>query len=143
VTPETDIRAAHTSRRCNARPREELSRRSALTSPSIHHTALMSWGWYTAFRGMIIVSLWLFPRCAKRGSRLCGGGPFGDRGQCLLFHNGTQLSGESGKCSPPPEGQKPPLRLTQSSRQPTYRRADEGSSSTGVEDRRRPLGSSL
>ena len=84
---------------------------------------------YTAFRSMIIVPLWRPLRCAKHGSRLCGGGAFVDRGQCLLFLK---------------RNKKLPLRLMQSSHQPptvwpTRRERDEAR----LDDRRRPLGSSL
>lgn len=76
---------------------------------------------YTAFRSMIVVSLWLSARCAKRGSRLCGGGAFFCRSRAtpaqMLFLDGNQVPGEPGKC-PAPEGQQPPSWLTQFSHQP-------------------------
>lgn len=126
VTPKTDIRAAPQSP-----PVGDVTlgfgtscldtRHCALTwlsQHTPHGTNVM--GMYTAFRSMIVVSLWLSARCAKRGSRLCGGGTFlsiagNARPATLPQRKPSPWRARQVSC---PRGQQPPSWLTQSGHQP-------------------------
>lgn len=150
MTPKTDIRAAPQSppvgdvtlglgRSCLDTRHSALTWLSAYTT---HGTNVM--GMYTAFRSMMVVSLWLSPRCAKRGSRLCGGRAF------------LSIAGNA-----PPQRKPSPWRVWQvpcpretettfmidAIQLPATARlasaARERRSQTDLDDHRRPLGSSL
>lgn len=154
VTPKTDIRAA-----LQSPPVGDVTLGFGTSCLDTRHCAL-TWlsqhtphgsnvmGMYTAFRSMIVVSLWLSARCAKRGSRLCGGGAFFvDRGQRPpSYSSSTETKSLASQASALPPRTATTF-MVDAIRSPATARsanaARERRSQTGVDDHRRPLGSSL